>query len=157
MNIDDYLIDSTEVDWPVVLKDWRWLLPDSLTVWLVNRFGDVFYVQDNGSIHMLDVGGGAVERVADSREQFCDLLDIDDNANDWLMIPLVDDLVAAGRPLKNGYCYGYLRNPVLGGEYTVDNSIVIPILEHYGLNAEFHQQIKDLPDGSSVKIDFTDE
>lgn len=156
MNIDDYLLDSTGIDWPTVLAPWNWLLPKALTVWLVNRFGDAFIVLDDNSVHMLDVGGGTFERLADSRDHFCDLLDVDHNASDWLMIPLIDALVAADKPLKPGCCYGYLRNPVLGGEYSVDNSIVIPIAEHYGLNAEIHQQIRDLPDGSQVTIKFTD-
>ena len=157
VKIDDYLLDHTDVDWPTVLAPWHWLLPDSLTVWLVNRFGDVFAASDDNSIHMLDVGGGTFERVADSRDHFCDLLDADDNASAWLMIPLIDDLVAADKSLRTGYCYGYLRNPVLGGDYTVDNAIVTPIPEHYGLNAEIHQQIKDLPNGAQITIEFTDD
>ena len=142
MKIDDYLLDHADVDWPTVLGSWHWLLPETLTVWLVNRFGDIFAALDDSTIHMIDVGGGTFERVADSRGHFCDLLDADDNASDWLMIPLIDDLVAAGKSLRKGYCYGYLQNPVLGGDYTVDNTIVIPIPEHYGLNAEIHQQSK---------------
>ncbi|KLU06266.1 hypothetical protein RISK_001477 [Rhodopirellula islandica] len=126
-------------------------------MWLVNRFGDVFAVLDDDRVHMLGVGGGTFERVADSRDHFCDLLDVDDNASEWLMISLIDALVAAGKPLKSGYCYGYLRNPVLGGNCAVANSIVIPINEHFGLNAELHQQIKDLPDGAQVTIKFTDD
>jgi len=84
-------------------------------------------------------------------------MDIDDNSSDWFMIPLIDDLVAAGKTLRPGYCYGYLRNPVLGGEYSVDNTVVIPVTEHYGLNAEIHEQIKDLPDGAQVTIEFSDD
>ena len=106
---------------------------------------------------MLDVGGGTFERVADSRDDFCNQLDADDNANQWLMIPLIDKLIAAEKRLRTGYCYGYLQPPVLGGDYTVDNTIVIPIVEHYGLNASIHAQIKDLPDGSPVTLKFSDE
>ncbi|MDH3582869.1 MAG: DUF1851 domain-containing protein [Phycisphaerae bacterium] len=157
MKIDNYLLDHADVDWPIVLAPWHWLLPEKLTVWLVNRFGDVFAALDDNSIHMLDVGGGTFERVSDSRDHFRDLMDIDDNSSDWFMIPLIDDLVAAGKTLRPGYCYGYLRNPVLGGEYSVDNTVVIPVTEHYGLNAEIHEQIKDLPDGAQVTIEFSDD
>ncbi len=156
MNVYDYLLEHSEVDWAAVLAPWRFLLPSNLTVWLVNRFGDLFIVLDDHSVRMLDVGGGTLERVADSRDHFYDLLDLDDNANQWLMIPLVDKLVGAGKCLKPGYCYGYLISPVLGGDYTVANTTVIPIHEHYGLNASLHEQIKDLPDGTPVKLEFTD-
>ena len=157
MNIDDYLLDHSDVDWGSVLEPWDWLLPPEFTVWLVNRFGDLFVVLDDDSVHMLDVGGGTFEQVASSRDSFCDLLAIDDNANQWLMIPLIDKLVASGKILGPGSCYGYLQSPVLGGDYTIENTIVIPIHEQYGLNATIHEQIKDVPDGTRVKIDFTDE
>lgn len=157
MTIDSYVLDHADVDWPTVLAPWDWLLPDAFTVWFVNRFGDVFATIDDGSILMLDVGGGTLERVADSRDEFCDQVEIPENASDWFMIPLIDALVAAGKTLKPGYCYGYGQNPVLGGDYTVANTTVIPIHEHFGLNADIHKQIKDLPDGAKVKIDWGDK
>jgi hypothetical protein len=157
LDINDYLLDVTDVDWSTTLSPWLFLVPDELTIWLVNRFGDIFAALDDGCIHMLDVGGGTFERVANSRDHFRAMLDIDDNANQWLMIPLIDKLVAAGKRLRNGYCYSYLQSPVLGGDYTVDNTIVIPITEHYGLNASIHTQIMDLPDGSPVTWKITND
>jgi hypothetical protein len=157
MKIDDYLLDPTDVDWTTVLTPWHWLLPETLTVWLVNCFGDVFAELDDNSIHIFDVGGGTFERVADSRDHFCDLLDADGNASEWLMIPLVDDLVAADKTLRTGYCYSYLQNPLLGGDYTVENTILLPLIEHYRLNAAIQQQINDLPDGSQLTIEITDD
>ena len=157
MEISDYLLDVTDVDWSTTLRPWLFLVPEKMTVWLVNRFGDIFAALDDGSIHMLDVGGGTFERVADSRDDFCTLLDMDDNANQWLMIPLIDKLFAAGTRLTNGYCYGYLQSPLLGGDYTVENTIVIPITEHYGLSASIHTQIKDLPDGTPFRLKITND
>jgi hypothetical protein len=87
MDVHDYLIDQNGKDWSELLSDWSSVLPSSFTIWLVNRFGDVFIVFEDGSIHMLDVGIGAIKRVADDRDHFTALLDIGDNANNWLMIP----------------------------------------------------------------------
>ena len=123
-----------------------------MTIWFVNRFGDIFAALDDGSIHMLDVGGGTFKPIANSRDDFSIMLNEDSYANQWLMIPLIDSLVDAGKQLRHGYCYGYLQSPVLGGDYTVENTTVIPISEHYGLNASIHTQIKDLPDGSMVRL-----
>jgi hypothetical protein len=58
----------------------------------MNRFGDLFLVFEDGSINVLDVGGGTLTRVAESCDDFCAKVDEDDNANDWLMIPLIDKL-----------------------------------------------------------------
>jgi Domain of unknown function (DUF1851) len=45
------------------------------------------------------------------------------------MIPLVDQLLAAGVTLKKGECYSFKQPPVLGGDYTVENTCVLPIAD----------------------------
>ena len=152
MQLDDYIIDHRGVDWASVLRGWSWLLPTTLTVWIMNRFGDLFVVLNDGTVHMLDVGGGTLNRVAESRDDFANKLDGDDNANQWLMIPLIDRLVADGLAVREGQCYSYKQPPVLGGDYTVENTCVLPISDHYGFYASIHSQIKDMPDGTQVAI-----
>jgi hypothetical protein len=155
MNIDDYLIDQAGKDWPNLLADWSTALPPAFTVWLVNRFGDVFAVFDDGSVHKLDVALGTVDRVADSRDHFCEQLDNADKANNWMMIPLVDQCVSAELNLTHDQCYGYRFPPSLGGEYTVENVVPISLREHYSSLADLYRQTKDLPDGTRVKLVVT--
>ncbi len=152
MSIRDYLIDHRGLDWPSLFAEWTWLVPNEFTVWIMNRFGDLFLVFDDGSVHMLDVGGGCLVRVANSRDDFQTKVAEDDNANDWFMIPLIDRLLVAGMTLKQGECYSYKQPPVLGGDYTVENTCVLPIAEHYGAYGSIHNQIKDLPDGTQVVL-----
>lgn len=154
MSLHDYIIDHRGIDWPTLLRDWSWLLPPALTVWIMNRFGDLFIVLDDGTVHMLDVGGGTLKKVAESRNDFANKLDEGDNANQWLMIPLIDRLVARGVTLREGQCYSYRQPPVLGGDYAVDNTCVLPIPEHYSAYGSIHNQIKDLPDGTQVVINL---
>lgn len=156
MLLDDYIIDHSSVDWPSVLSPWHRLLPQHLTVWLMNRYGDLFVVLDDSSVWMLDVGGGTFDRLAISRDDFCNQLELDENLNNWLMVPLVDRLVAAGMRPGSGKCYGYKRPPVLGGDYTIENTFVISIEEHYAFNADLHERIRDLPDGTPIKFEVVD-
>ena len=69
MSIHDYLIDHRGLDWPSLFAEWTWLVPTQFAVWLMNRFGDLFLVFDDGSVHMLDVGGGSLEQVANTRAE----------------------------------------------------------------------------------------
>jgi hypothetical protein len=151
MNIHDYLIDQDGKDWPALLSDWGSLLPGSFTLWLVNRFGDAFLALNDGSIHMLDAGIGYFRPVADSRSHFAALLDVEDNANNWLMIPLVDACVASGITLGANQCYGYRLPPVLGGQYNVENVAPTDLSVHYSLLASIFQQTKELPDGTRIR------
>ena len=156
MNIHDYLIDHSGFDWAALLDEWRWLLPPKFTVWLLTRTGDLFIKLPDGSIHMLDVGAGKLRRVADSRDDACAKIDEPGVAEEWLMIPVVDQLVASGCTLGSEQCYSYKMLPVLGGSYKAEDRVLLPIREHFGAWGSLHRQIADLPDGSQVQIEVTD-
>jgi len=79
MTINDYIIDHRRIDWASELRAWSWLLPKAFTVWIMNRFGDLFLVLNDGSIHMLDVGGGTFTKVAENRDDFANKLDEGNN------------------------------------------------------------------------------
>lgn len=152
ISVADYLIDQSGIDWPKALASWSWVLPPEFTLWLVNRFADLFLVLPDGTVHMLDVGGGTLTKLADNRDDFGAKIDEDDNANQWLMIPLVDDMVAAGVVLQPGQCYGFRTPPVLGGDYTVENAAPLPVWDYLGACGSIHEQLRDVPDGSRVVL-----
>ncbi len=151
MNTNDYLTDQRNKNWSQLLLGWAGTIPESFTLWLVNRFGDAFLVLEDGSIHMLDVGAGRFSRVADSRDHFAELLDLGDNANKWLMIQLVDNCVAALPSLQESQCYGFKVPPMLGGAYALDNIEPTDLSVHYSILADIHRQTKDMPAGTKIK------
>jgi hypothetical protein len=116
VDINDYLIDQQGKDCAKLLSCWAGTIPESFTLWLVNRFGDAFLVVDDGSVHMLDLGSGSFTHLANDRDHFAELLDVDDNASNWLMIPLVDASVRTLPPLQASECYGFKVPPMLGGD-----------------------------------------
>ena len=152
MDINDYLIDPSGIDWKEMLSDWFWLLPDHFTPWLVNRFGDIFLVYEDGSVHLFDTGSAQISKLADNRDHFCDLIDA--NANNWLMIPLVDVLVEKGMKLKNRECYSFITPPGLSGKYEPENVKVYDMSVHYSVHGQIFEKVKDLPDGTQFKFEI---
>jgi hypothetical protein len=157
ISVADYLIDQSGIDWPKALASWSWLVPPKFSVWLVNRFADLFLVLPDGTVHMLDVGAGTLTKVADSRDDFCTKIDEGDNANQWLMTPLVDRMLAAGVVLRPGHCYGFKTPPVLGGDYSVENAGPLSVWDYLGAYGSLHEQLRDLPDGSEVILDVVNK
>ncbi|MGA9672337.1 MAG: DUF1851 domain-containing protein [Terracidiphilus sp.] len=151
MDVMDYLIDLEGKDWAELLSGWRFLLPQSFNVWLVNRVGDVFAVFPDDSVHMLDVGRGTLERVADSCDDFVTRIDQDDHRNTWMMVSLVDACRKAGLTIGPNQCYGFKIPPMLGGSYEVENMEPTDLSVHYTLLGEICEQTKDLPRGTTVK------
>ena len=152
ITVADYLIDQRDIDWNGALSTWFWLVPQELTLWLVNRFADLCLVFPDGAVHLLDIGLGTLTRVAESRDDFCRQCDETETAAEWLMIPLVDRMVAAGMTLQPGQCYGFKRPSVLGGDYTVENMAPISIADYLGAYGSIHEQLRDLPDGTEVVV-----
>ncbi len=150
--VEEYLIPHEGHDWGELLSPWHELLPAELTVWMVSQIGDVIVVFEEGSVHLLDVGGGSISRLAESRGEFATKIDEGQNAIDWLAMPLVDEMVRRGERLEPGECYGFIRPPTLGGDYDPSNLRRVPLKEHYGVLGDLYRQTKDLPDGTKVRI-----
>lgn len=119
---------------------------------MVNRFGDLIFVPDDGTVQFLDIGAGSVKQLAESREAFFTQVDLGDNADNWFLISLTDKCVAAGLMLGPGQCYTFKIAPVFDGKYSIDNIEVGDMVVNYSLLAQIHQQIKDLPDGAQIKL-----
>ncbi len=152
MNIHDYLLAQEGNDWPTLLAGWGRELPSEFTLWMVNRLGDLIIVLPDGAVAFFDISSATLEVLAGSKDHFADLLAQDDNANQWLAIPLVDRLVAAGVTLKQGQCYGFKIPPILGGNYDDSNFEPTSIAVHYRLLADIHRQTRDLPDGTKIQV-----
>ena len=80
---------------------------------------------------------------------FCELTHIV-NAAEWLMMPLVDQCVAAGLKPGPGHCYGFKKPPALGGEYSVANTEVVDLYTHYSVLGQLHAQIWESQPGSTT-------
>lgn len=156
MNIHDYLINQTGLDWSSLLKEWNWLLPPKFSVWLFTRAGDLFIKLPDGSIHTLQVGSGELKQVANSREDACVKINEAEVAKEWLMIPVVDQLVASGCVLGIGQCYSYKMLPILGGSYAPEGRALLSLREHFGLWGELHHKVSNLPDGAEIEIKVAD-
>lgn len=154
MSIHDYIIDHQGFDWTKLLENWHWLLPERFVIWIMNRFGDLFLVQDDGTVLHLDIGVGTLTKVAESRDEFTARIDEPDNAAEWLMIPLVERLVAADMVLTDGQCYGFRLPPVLGGKYEIENVAVLPVHDYLNGYGSIHHQMIDVPNGGQVIIDI---
>jgi hypothetical protein len=156
VKIQDYTVEQSHLDWAVLLEEWSWLLPADSKVLLLTRAGDLFLQLADRSVHMLDVGVGELQRVAADQKEFDEMISNPKVAREWLMIPIVDQLVASGLGLGLEQCYGFRKLPIFGGTYSAENRVVLPIREHLGASGSLHRQVADLPDGAKVRIELTE-
>jgi hypothetical protein len=145
--------DKDAID--ALATSWSWCIGDAFTPLLFTALGDMFYEADEGGVYWLNTGTAEVERVADNVEAFNQLLR-EEIVDEWLLPPLIEALIEAGKVCAEGECYTYVTLPVFAeGEYTVENFNPVPAREHFELTGSVLQQLQDVPDGTNVNIDIT--
>jgi hypothetical protein len=136
------------------LVDWSWLLREG--AWdpiLVSAAGDVFLVRESGEVFRLDTGGGELTRIAGSRAEFEAALQDPELIKDWLLTPVVEELLESGRGLVHGQCYGFSILPVFEeGSYGAANRFPLSAVEHVGVTGSLHGQLQGVPDGQKIRL-----
>ncbi|OOG55861.1 hypothetical protein B0E47_08355 [Rhodanobacter sp. B05] len=141
--------DSDALD--ALSNGWGEVIGEPYTPLLFSVLGDVFYQAASG-VYWLNTGACETTHVADTVAQFQSHL-ATELADEWFLPPLVEQLYAAGKIPKPGYCYTPVILPVfVEGKYTVSNLNPVPGKEHFALTAEVHSQIRSLPNGTSVRL-----
>ena len=133
-----------------LLEEWRWLLGDSMQLFLVSSMGDMFLGDPEGQIFWLDTGTGRLTQVAGSQQEFKQLMQQRENAGRWFIPQLVGDLMASGVRLAPGQCYSYKKPPVLGGAIEPGNFEPTDLSVHFSILGQIHRQVKDLPPGTKI-------
>jgi hypothetical protein len=131
---------------------WDWFLPDAFEPVMASTLGDVFFQQRGPEIYWLNTGVAEITRVAGSREEFLELLKTE-QAEEWFMPHLIEALKSAGKHLQSDECYTYVALPIFKeGKYAVGNLNPVPAAEHFHITGEIHRQLRNLPDGTTVRI-----
>jgi hypothetical protein len=133
-----------------LLRDWRWLVGDSMQLLIVSSLGDMFLADAGGRVFWLDTGAGQLQQVAGSAEEFKRLMQQRENADQWFVPQLVGDLMASGVRLAPGQCYSYKKPPILGGEIEPANFEPADLSVHFSILGQIHQRVKNLPPGTKI-------
>jgi hypothetical protein len=151
ITLDDLTVNFDHLDRDTLLADWHRLIGPSKLPILLPRIGNAF-VQDanDGSVHLLDVGAGELYPVADTFEEFRALLTDRTFVMEHFAVEIVVALPQAGVALGPGQIYGFKVPPLLGGEYTRENTEATDITVHFSLLGQIAQQVSDLPPGTPI-------
>ena len=153
LKLNDLIVDITGVDTNDIFDSWKWCLTGINEVLLVSKMGDMFLLGKDMGVYWLAVDtGGTLTKIANGVKEFEQLLNNYDNVDNWFLPSLVEELLEARITLNKNEVYSYKLLPVMGGQYKIDNILPINIKIHFKYNGIICEQIKDLPDGTHVKI-----
>src|ERR1700758_1903262 len=113
-----------------LLADWRWLVPNRMTLVARNAFGDLFLRNDSGAVFRLDVAVGKLTKVAESETRFRELAATGEKRKEWFAE--ADEQTAAARGLKPNatQCIGFSVPLVFAESGSSDTPYVGDLYDH---------------------------
>jgi hypothetical protein len=150
--IDHLIKDISSVDIEDILSCWTWRTADMKAVAAISVLGDLFLVGNDGAVYWLQTDGGKLNKAADNLQQFEQFLTDEEKVDYWFLPSFVEQLITAGKLLKENEVYSFKKMPVIGGEYSVENIEPTDMSVHFAFTGQISEQIKDLPDGTNVSI-----
>lgn len=132
-------IDPSTIDADLLYRNWGWLLPDGLRVFLLSMFGDWFLLDREGRVLMLDMLEGALTRIADSEAEFLSALEREPARDAWLLEGLCLALERDGVVPGPGRIYGYKIHPRLGAPIDRSNIEDADFVGYQAFVAELHR------------------
>ena len=132
ITMTDLMVDASHLDGDQLLLDWQWLTGTGKVPILITALGDAF-LQDagDGAVHLLAVGEGTLEQVADSVQAFEQKMQDREFVLGAFVPGIVARLHESVRPLQQGEVYSYKVAPRLGGEYSIGNLVPTKMEEHF--------------------------
>ncbi len=151
--IKPFILDIQALTFEYIFEVWNWRLKGMKKILIVSKWGDLFLLGDDGFVYWLAVdSGGGLSKIAADENEFISLLNSDTHIENWFMASWIERLEKAGIFLQADQVYNHKKLPVLGGEYANNNIEALDIKIAIPLASEISRQIKDLPDGTKVKI-----
>ena len=118
---------AEEFDSEAMRSQWSWAVPDSHVPLLLTVFGDWVFGSEDGSHWVLSVLDGEYFKVADSSVEF----NVKKKSFDWLCENFIagwqEIADRAGIVPESTECIGWVKPPVLGGDFSVENMKVYPM------------------------------
>jgi hypothetical protein len=145
-----YVLPVGRSDWAELLVDWQPLIPQQSSLWLLTKFGELFFCQTDGKIGMLQVSGFQYQVVARDKTDFQEWLVDPDKMSEWFLAPLVDQLENSGRLLGLDQCYSFVQALALGGSVAPDNVAVLPLRNHFVGWGKVYRQVSGLAPGTHI-------
>ena len=150
MTINDLSIPFDHLNRETLLSDWKWLTGETNLPVLITKAGDAFLQnKDTKEVSFLDVVNGSCNIIAPNGEEFSQKLTDVDFVVEFFAVNIVASLIKSEQ-IEDGKLYSWKKAPVLGGSYTTDNLEQTDIEVHFSIMGQIHEQVKGMPEGSTI-------
>ncbi len=139
----------------ILRQQWAWAFEDPTQILMVNVFGNLLVACHDGSLWRVIPEELTARKIRDDKNV---LAVFEDEAfrEDWFLEGVADAALTALGPLHEGQCYAFKMWPSLGGTFHPENMYLARMTEWLGVSGDVGRQIKDLPHGTKLTLNFMD-
>jgi hypothetical protein len=138
----------------VIHKAWGWIGLEPAEVIAANAFGNVIVRATDETYWRICPEELSCKQVAHNAEELAALTREAGFQADWAMLRLVRLARQKFGPLPEDRCYCLKVPAVIGGKYEVANIGAITLSELISFSGDLAAQIKDVPDGGQIRIQW---
>lgn len=135
-------------------KNWNWLGICAVEVLDQNKFGNILFRNQDGTIWRIIPESPECLTIAKTETEYKALIEDSEFQADWRM----DNLVKMGEKefgeLVEGMTFCLKIPAILGGHFDLDNMGTIPQSEQIRLSGDIARQISGMPEGTKVKLNL---
>lgn len=148
--LESLFIEVQPVDILRAIDGWKWLSLAGLTVIATSAFGELFLLDNAGTVFQIDTIDGSLRKVATSIRELVAMLDSPQVRDDLLFEGLIAGTRNKGLILESGECYDFEIPPILGGSMGVDEIQKLPFVVKLQIAGQLHEQARYMvPGGAS--------
>jgi len=135
-----------------IKESWGWTGIKPIKIIKENDFGNLIILDKQDNYWRLCPEDLYCEIIANNAKEFEVLLHDEEFIIDWNMEIMVNEAKEKYGSLHEGIKFHLAMPGILGGEYNITNIKTAPLLEQIKFSGNLGKQIKELPDGTEVKI-----
>jgi hypothetical protein len=138
----------------VIKQDWGWIGTTPMEIVTTNAFGNVIFIDTSQNFWRICPEELSCEVISESTDEYNTLIRDPEFKTDWFMENLVEIATQEFGEQPDDRCFCLKVPGVLGGEYELENMGTIPREELVSFAGDIARQIKDIPDGQEIQIDW---
>ncbi|CRM65422.1 DUF1851 domain-containing protein [Pseudomonas fluorescens] len=139
-----------------IRESWGWVGIDPIEVVGFTGFGNLMIKDGQARYWRLCPETLSCEMIAQTREALDEISKDQAFLRGWYLQPMAEQAEKMLGPLAPGEVYHFVISPVLGGEYDMSNVRCINHVEQIRFCGDLALQIRDLPDGATVRLRVVD-
>ena len=150
--LSDISLFPDQCDADSVLAEWSWRVPENYHPILLSLFGDWFFLDSAGRVHILDITSSELNEIAASETEFFAMLETEEQRCEWLRAHVVEAAEKAGIQRSVSQCFAFRTPLMMGGKYAVSNILPWDFAKYQIGTSKVLRQLVDVPIGTQVVI-----